>query len=371
MRPLQLRKFNDLYKSYGLGAVKNLHLIFQLLILGRTTNLWKLKDYVGTVLGNCEVQPESHYRRLIRFFDNWSDDEEFRLDLLKRAFKTLRRLRFTHLLLDGTSWKRGNCKYHYMVLSVLAGPVAIPIFWKQLNKIGASNQQERQDLLEQAMKHFDFTGMTLLADREYIGVNWFKLLKTKRLNFVIRLRFGDYYEAVDAVEGKTYQEMYDSCFAQGKFVRKCIDLGGLPYYLSMRYNPKGKPGEEVIIFLTLIRPVKKTVDQYVKRWRIECLFRHLKTNGFHLEEINLKSRARSDLMMTLVCCTYAITIRAACQCRTIIRRIQYADGTAFPAQSIFRRGLGLVTARCASLAHFINYLLYADGKPKLVIPKNV
>ncbi|MBK7407382.1 MAG: hypothetical protein IPJ40_04395 [Saprospirales bacterium] len=60
MLTLQLRKFNDLYASYGLGAVKNLHLILQLLVIGRTTNLWKLKDYVGLVLGNEQVQPDSH-----------------------------------------------------------------------------------------------------------------------------------------------------------------------------------------------------------------------------------------------------------------------------------------------------------------------
>ena len=318
-----------------------------------------------------EVQPESHYRRLIRFFGDWSSDEDFRLHLLKRNFETLRRLRFTHLLLDGTSWKRGDCKYHYMVLSVLAGPVAIPIFWKQLSKIGASNQQERQELLEQAMEYFNFSGMTLLADREYIGIKWFKLLRDKGLNFVIRLRFADYYEAVDTAPGKTYQEMYDACFDQGKFVRKCIDLDGQQYYLSMRPNPKRKSGEEVIIFLTPMRPVKKTVDQYVKRWRIECLFRHLKTNGFHLEEINLKSTAKSNLMMTLVCCTYAITIRAACQATTIIRKIEYADGKIFPAQSIFHRGISLVTTRCQSLHHFLNYLMHAESSSKLTFTKNV
>ena len=53
-------QFDDLYASYGLGATKNLLLIVQLLHLGRTTSLWKLKDYVGLALGNTQVQPSSH-----------------------------------------------------------------------------------------------------------------------------------------------------------------------------------------------------------------------------------------------------------------------------------------------------------------------
>lgn len=356
MRTLHLRKFSNLYSEYGLSAVKNLHLMVQLLILGRTVNLWKLKDYVGVALGKVDVQPESHYRRLTRFFTIGANCEGFLLGVQKHTFRVLRDLRFTHLLLDGTSWKRGKQKYHYMVLSVLAGSVAVPIYWKQLGKIGSSNQTEREELLSEALKYFDLKGMTLLADREYIGKQWFKFLKDNKINFVIRLRFGDYYEAVDAAAGKTYQQMYDKCFFQAKFVRKHILLDGSSYFISMRPNPKRTPGEEVIIFLTLIRPVRKTVDQYIKRWRIECFFRHVKTNGFHLEQLNLKSKAKSNLMMAVVCLAYTITIKAAWRCQGLVRRIKFANGTTFPAQSVFRKGLALVSPWCGDFARFIAFL---------------
>ncbi|MBC6993838.1 transposase [Lewinella lacunae] len=296
----QLRKFTDLYGKYGLGATKNLHLICQLLILGRTCSLWKLKDYVGLALDKPLVQPASHYQRLIRFFDAWQDNAGFILDVQRRTLSLLRRFRFTHLLLDGTSWKRGQQKYHYMVLSVLVGSVAIPIYWKQLGKIGASSQAERKALFTEAMKHLDLKGMTLLADREYVGQEWFKFLIDNKIEFVIRLRFGDFYQAVDEAPGKTYQQMYDQCRSHGKFCRKRIKLGGQFYFISMRPNPKGTAGDEVIIFLTRLRPVKKTVDQYIKRWRIECLFRHLKSNGFDLEAINFKPLGKSNLLMAIV-----------------------------------------------------------------------
>lgn len=153
--------------------------------------------------------------------------------------------------------------------------------------------------------------------------------------------------------------MYDQCFDQGKFVRKHLRLDGQSYYLSMRPNPNSnaKVGEEVLIFLTLTRPIRKTVDQYVKRWRIECLFLHLKTNGFNLEDLNLKSPRKSQLMMAVLALAYAITVRAAWNSQSSIRRISYADGSVFPAPSIFRRGLALVSAWCASVERFITYLL--------------
>ena len=371
MRTLHLCKFSNLYEEYGLSAVKNLHLMVHLLILGRTVNLWKLKDYVGLALGKPMVQPESHYRRLTRFFHTSGNCEGFLLAVQQHSFQVLRHLRFTHLLLDGTSWKRGEQKYHYMVLSVLAGSVAIPIYWKQLSKIGSSNQKEREQLLSEALTHFDLKGMTLLADREYIGKQWFKFLKDHKINFVIRLRFGDYYQAVDASPGKTYQQMYDKCFFQKKFVRKHILLDGRSYFISMRPNPKGTPGEEVILFLTLVRPVRKTVDQYVKRWRIECFFRHIKTNGFHLEQLNLHSINKSNLMMAIVCLAYVVTIRTAWNCRELIRRISFADRTVFPAQSVFRKGLSLVTYHCSSLNRFILFLNTITGTNHSSLSKNV
>ncbi len=56
---------------------------------------------------------------------------------------------------------------HYLVLSVLVGSVAVPIYWVELGKIGASSQEERKAMFEAAVSLFDLKRMTLLADREY------------------------------------------------------------------------------------------------------------------------------------------------------------------------------------------------------------
>jgi hypothetical protein len=100
---------------------------------------------------------------------------------------------------------------HYLVLSVLVGSVAVPIYWVQLEKVGASNQEERKRMFEAAFSLFDLKGMTLLADREYIGKSWFKFLKNNKIHFVIRLRLGDYVEDVNTAKGKGYEQMLNKC----------------------------------------------------------------------------------------------------------------------------------------------------------------
>jgi len=56
------------------------------------------------------------------------------------------------------SFAASACTYReslQLVLSVLVGSVAIPIYWVQLEKIGASSQAERKVMFEQAFKMFD------------------------------------------------------------------------------------------------------------------------------------------------------------------------------------------------------------------------
>jgi hypothetical protein len=64
--------------------------------------------------------------------------------------------------MDGTSWTIGEAKVHYLVMSVLVGSVAVPIYWVQLEKIGASSQAERKAMFETAFSLFNLQGMTLL-----------------------------------------------------------------------------------------------------------------------------------------------------------------------------------------------------------------
>ena len=371
MLPTHLRKFSEMYATYGLGAVKNVWLLACLIPLARTVNLYKLKDYVGGVMGNADTQTESHYKRLIRFFQDWGGREDLLHDLMRTNLRFLRKQGFTTLVLDGTSWTIGETKVQYLVLSVLVHSVAVPIYWVQLEKLGASNQEERKDMFEKALTLFDLKGMTLLADREYVGKEWFKFLKDKGIGFVIRLKFADYYQEVDALKGKSYQSMYDKCLSKGKLVRKQIVIAEQAYWMVMIPNTKADNDEAALIFLTTLPPIMKTVQLYVQRWKIECLFRHLKTNGYNLEDLNLKDAGKNQLMMAIVTTAYILAAREGWRRRRQIPPQRYKDGSATLEVSIFRKGLGILVAKCLRFIDFLQYVISILEHEKHPFCKNV
>lgn len=211
-------------------------------------NPYKLKDYVGGVLEKETTQAGSHYKRLIRFFQNWGEQQKLLHNLMGPNLRFLQGLGFKTLVMDGTSWTRGEAKVHYWIQSVLVGSVAIPIYWVQLEKIGASSQAERKAMFEVALSLFDLKGLTLLADREYIGKEWFKFLKETKIHFVIRLRLGDYFEDMNAAKGKDYGQMQGKCALKNKLVKKPIGLDGVACTILILPNPKSHAEEPVMFF---------------------------------------------------------------------------------------------------------------------------
>lgn len=363
-----LLKFSDIYKNYGLGAAKNFFLLTSLITQVRTVTLWKLKDHVSTLLGKATSNPDSDYRRLTRFFETWGDSEPFLYDIMRLNLQLLRKAGFRTLVMDGTSWKLGETEFHYLVLTVLVNDVAIPIYWKQLEKIGASSQDERKALMDEASSILDLNGMTLLADREYIGKDWFNHLIIKGLNFVIRMKMGDYEQIVNAIGGRTYRNMLTRCQRKNKLVSKRIFLDQTPYRIVMLPNPKPDADEPVMIFLTTLANAKHAAACYKHRWKIECLFKHLKTNGYNLEDIHLKHAGKTRLMLAIVVTAYILAVKEGWKRKNQIPLKEYADGTTFPAMSIFRAGLAFVIEKCHRLHIFLKYfqvLLQPKRRPIL------
>jgi hypothetical protein len=75
------------------------------------------------------------------------------------------------------------------MLSVCYKGVALPILWTLLPKRGNSNSCERKKLLGQYIRLFG-TGTidSFLADREFIGGDWFEELIPCKIPFYIRIR---------------------------------------------------------------------------------------------------------------------------------------------------------------------------------------
>ena len=77
----------------------------------------------------------------------------------------------------------------------------------------------------------------------------------------------------------------------------------------MTKNLKNDRKEPYIYFISNMNNAHEILKHYAERWKIECCFRHLKTNGFDIEAMNFENDQKIELMMGVVAMTYAAAIR--------------------------------------------------------------
>jgi hypothetical protein len=110
---------------------------------------------------------------------------------------------------------------------------------------------------------------------------------------------------------------------------------------------------------------------YTKRWKIECLFRHLKTDGYNLEDLNLRDADKNLLMLAIVATTYIPTIREGTKRKHLIPKNRYADGGQWLETFIFREGLAVLTAKRYQFIEFLKYVLNALSPKNHAHLKNI
>lgn len=372
--PNEITSFFDEHPTH---IVRNLLITAEGIFAAKSTNLNVVKDELGNILENQETtKPGSNYKRLLRFFQ-LSDEEKQNLtkSLLCVSFCILglKGRKPEYLTLDGTSWELGVKKIHLITLGVVVNGVSIPICWEDLDKKGTSSYTERKALFDKACKWYNLKGMILLADREYIGEEWFKYLMGKGLQFVIRLKKKVYKEYVDGQRSGA-----DRAFKHQKWryigmereaikrayknigVAKQIRILEEKYTFVVFKNPKKEAEEPLVYFISSLRKKQKIVGAYPVRWKIECCFRHLKSNGFNLEELNFKAREKIKLMMAIVTFLYVLCIHQGILAYSKFKKSdfkKYRDGTTTLAISVFRKGKSLIAGKFHHLKSFIRFLM--------------
>lgn len=375
-------KFTNYFVEQKESLINNLFITTEAVFMAKTPNLNKAKDYVGTILNNqLTTTVDSNYTRLIRFFDEAAlNHQELTRSLLLIVFcilKPKKNKKPLYLILDGTSWELGCTKVHLLTLSIVINEVAVPIIWEDLEKKGISNIEERKALFESACEWYDLEGMLLLADREYIGEEWFKYLKSKKIDFVIRLRKAIYKKCVDeqrsgvsncfkhqkctysAMEHQAMMPMY-----KNTGVSKQVEILGELYSFVIFKNPKTegvKKEDTLIYYLSTLNNKAKIIALYPTRWKIECCFKHLKTNGFNLEEVNLGTSEKIKMMMAILVFLYAICIDQGlkefekCSKKSAFKK--YKNGKITLSRSVFRTGLAIVQGKFTNLQGFFTFLI--------------
>ncbi len=365
------------FPNHDEHVTKNLLVVSWSIFDSKSTNLNKAKDSVPGILGNGKtVEESSNYARLIRFFKT-EDHEDLVSCILTVCCLFLKPKRgggFRHLILDGTEWELGSQPVQLLTLCILWRGVAVPIWWEDLEKIGHSSQEERKALIMNALKRYKLRGMVLLADREYIGEEWFAFLRQQGIDFVIRLKANIYHERVNACAGPRQSNLKRQAARKkpGGWADKKILWNGQTYRYIIAKNLKTDPKEPLVYLLSSLSKAQSAVSAYCLRWKIETCFKHLKTNGFNLEAMNVKGKNKRNLMMAVVVFLYVcavveghFAIEKVKDCKKTYKYFK-KSGLKTLAVSFFRKGISLLHRKIDNFKELLVWLtevLMANVKP--------
>jgi Transposase DDE domain len=303
------------------------------LLKAKTVNL----THIAPLMSGVEVS--SNYRRIQRFLQQFT----LEFDLVARLIWALLPHQPPYRLsLDRTNWQFKHFNINILTLAVITpNGLAIPLLWQMLDKAGNSNQPEREHLLGRFVDLFGVDALEhLLADREFIGSDWFAFLIRHRLPFFIRLRQNQWATQPGKGPVKLFWLFNDLALNQSRLLYKPVLLGTEWVYLSgvKRVNEQGQV-EWVIV--ASYRFDADSLTHYRQRWQIESLFKALKTSGFHLEATHLSDLDRIEKLLALVALTYLWAYKVGDwlhEQKPITRRSHQRL-----AQSVFRLGLDALT----------------------------
>ncbi|BDP41638.1 IS4 family transposase [Deinococcus aetherius] len=229
---------------------------------------------------------ESAVRRVERFFDRHPLDQQDTARLVLRLLPDTGPRTF---LLDRTNWQLGNQHVNVLVLAVVWRGVAVPLLFELLPHGGSSDQLTRQTLLDDALTLLTAQQVeVLIADREFIGHDWLDDLLTRGVHCCIRLRNNTLLDDLPAS-----QWWPNLGVGERGLITHDVEVHGLPLQVAATI---GQDGERVIVAGNV--PAARLLALYRKRWKIECLFRHLKSKGFRLENTHM---ALHDHLERLLC----------------------------------------------------------------------
>lgn len=253
----------------------------------KTVNLSEIATaFAGT------AQPDSHYKRLHRFF------REFELDYstVARTVVGLMQIPTPWVLsLDRTQWQFGQRSLNILVLGIAHDGVAFPLIWTVLPKRGNSNTAERIQLMEQFLVLFGASQVAYLAaDREFVGKDWLGYLRQHKISFRIRIRYSDTLS-----NGRTTRParvVFQSLQPQEMIAlpRRRRLWGYWVFVAGLRLED----GSLLVVISS--ESASTALGDYAKRWQIETLFGCFKRRGFCLESTHLSHPQRLSKLIALL-----------------------------------------------------------------------
>lgn len=203
-------------------------------------------------------------------------------------------------VLDRTHWKLGQQDLNLLVLGVALGDVVLPLMWNVLPHGGNTDMRVRMLLVGLLLKRLPARRWAvLIADREFVGREWFSFLRDRQIKRCLRIRENTVLDEEPArddfqnLKPGEIRELLERIWVYGRWMRVVATL-----------SPQG---ERLLVASDL--SLWNTLTTYRLRWGIECTFSAMKTRGLNLEQTHMTQPDRLSRLFGLLSLALAWIVR--------------------------------------------------------------
>lgn len=199
------------------------------------------------------------------------------------------------IALDRTQWK----EYNVLMVSAIYQKRAFPIFWTLLDKQGASNLAEQQQVLRPVIRLLKKYKLVIIGDREFHSIELAQWLHCQDLSFVLRQKgnttFREKRQPFQPLNSIPVRPGFHLFYPQINLTQN-KGFSRFNLVASWRRKYKGKQEDEPWYLLTNLPDLKSANKIYGQRYGIEAMFKDCKTGGYNLEG----SQASPDKLIALM-----------------------------------------------------------------------
>ena len=180
----------------------------------------------------------------------------------------------------------------------------------------------------------------LMADREFVGSEWFAFQNSKGIHYHIRIR-ENFHVTRHGKESKAYSFFTDLKLGECKHLQGIYHVNGQPCYLSGA-KIKDKEGKPELQILVSYCNAEESLEMYKQRWKIETMFKGLKSSGFNIEDSHVKIQERMANLFAIVMIAYVWCYLVGIHIHENIKAIKVLHHGR-KAKSLFKYGLEYIS----------------------------
>lgn len=227
------------------------------------------------------------YRRIQRFFQHFRPNPFVYLAFIVTMLPCKEKL---SLVMDRTNWKFGAVHINILLLGCVYQGMVIPLCWLVMTKAGNSSMVERIKLMNALLRVLPKARIGIfIADREFIGADWFSYLREQGIKRCIRIRQNSLLE--NSKVTWVYEKFDHLALGQSCFLKRRYTLMGESFYLA-----GVKLNNDFLIVACDDKP-SKGLKVYGLRWGIETFFGNSKSRGFDFEATHVTQPEKLNLLL--------------------------------------------------------------------------